>query len=701
MSNHASEPTLKNLPAYRFVEFWFSLSIAMLPIGVKSVISILQDDMPAKVLPSVLASVGENPSLMAAMLAFVLAMLLLHGLFGWLAWRLWRPLAQSLDYPASQTRLLGVLFFTALQGGILGLNSLLFPLSTLQVKMPWLLILFGSSGLATVLIWHAKRWLQYFKISHWHPGYVTLSLATLVLGGFLINSEAGRDVTTLRDSPDIIIIGLDSFRPDHLKQPGDTVSITPNLDAFLSKAYRFDRTYTPMARTYPAWMSILTGRYPTEHGARFNLLSPKYLKEPERSLPFLLKTKGYTTAYSIDETRFSNIDKRYGFDVTVTPATGAADFLLSSAADLPMSNLLNLAPKLQAVLFPYQAINRAAHNTYEPANFDDKLANLVNNVDPNHPLFLVTHFELPHWPFDWRDSVDYVAPQNPRLEKLSPIDYQKAVHRTDLQFAALIDTLNRNGRLENAIVVVLSDHGEGFFNFAPKWEPVDDNNRLALPPFALHGVNVLDESQTRVLMAYRTFSKDKSTLQGVSQRLASLVDVAPTLLNLAGMNKQELNASGCDLFAIRDSRQDCLVGRVVFTESGFYVPSLVENNALDQNKVAAEAYAYYDVNIDTHLTLKDDFLQQLFENKQRAAISDQIIVASLPILGDKQFVSGDLLQYTYQNLQNKPASSDVNQLISKLCQHFAGDDAALGSFCEQKNIRQPLKIPSPSGRGLG
>jgi arylsulfatase A-like enzyme len=684
MSTHSFESVISRTPDYRcYIDLWLSLAIAALPIVLKGLVFLFYDDSPIKVLPSVLASIGDTPRLLLALLLFALTMLTLHMLTGYLAWRVWRPFAQALNYPVGQRYLLGSLFFTVLQGAILGLNSLLFPNSSLQVAIPVFLVALGSGSLLGVLVWHVKRSIVLFKLWQWHLGYVVLSLVSLVLGSFLIDSEAGHVGQVQRDNPDIIIIGLDSFRPDHLKQADDKASITPNLDQFLNDAYRFERTYTPMARTYPAWMSILTGRYPIEHGARFNLLDFRYLKDHERSLPFLLKAKGYTTAYSIDETRFSNIDKRYGFDITVTPEIGAADFLLSSAADVPLSNLLNLAPSLHAALFPYQFMNRAVHKTYEPANFDEELAHLADTADPKRPLFLVTHFELPHWPFDWRDSANHIAPENPRLMSLSPPHYQKAVHRADSQFAALIDSLKRNGRLNNAIVVVLSDHGEGFSDFTPVWQATQNTKPLSLPLFALHGVNVLDEAQTRVLLAFKTFGKGRLTQQGLNRRLTSLIDVAPTILGLAAMDKQELNASGCDLFAIQDSRTDCQQDRVIFTESGFYVPSLVQNNALDQNKIAEEAYAYYDVNLNTRLTLKDDFLQQLLDNKQRAAISEQGIAASIPLNGAKQFLLGNLAQRTYRNAEGKARTTVENELMRKLCRRYAMDDASLNSFCRK------------------
>lgn len=683
MSIHSSEPLEIGVSNRGYADLLLSLFIVTLPIVLKIQIFLLSDSVATKVLPSIVGSIINTPRLLLALLVFFLTILALHILFGYLAWRIWQPFAESLNLPVRTRRLLAMLFFCALQAAILGLNYLFFPHTDLQIKIPEILIAIGGGCFFGILFWHGRQNIGRLQPNQWRPGYAVLMLAALLLGGFFIESEAGRSESVRHNQPDIIIIGLDSFRPDHLHQAGDTASITPNLDKFLSDAYRFERAYTPMARTYPAWMSILTGRYPIEHGARFNLLDPKYLRDRERSLPFLLKNKGYITAYSIDETRFSNIDHQYGFDLTVTPEIGAADFVLAAGADLPLINFFNFVPKLHAALFPYQFINRAVHKTYEPANFDEQLDHLVTTIDPKRPLFLVTHFELPHWPFDWRSSENFRAPENHRLAILSPPEYQKAVHRADVQFGALLQSLIRNGRLKNAVVAVLSDHGEGFIDFAPVWRSERDTTPLELPPFALHGVNVLDEAQTRVLLAFKRFGDDTS-LQGQSRRLTSLVDVAPTLLSLAKIDKQELNATGCDLFAKDDSGSECSQERIVFTESGFYVPSLIRNNVLDPNKVAEEGYAYYDVNPNSRLTLKEEFLHQLFDLKQRAAISDHGIAASIPLNGLKQFLFGDLVNHTYRNANGDGITAEENRLMESLCSRYGGETSELDSFCRQR-----------------
>lgn len=684
MSTFVHPTTSANTTPSENLVLWASIAIAYLPLPLKSAIALTSwNDTPGKVLNSAIISLGHTPKLLFAVTMFALTIVILHGLLGYFAWRIFYPICAKLNFSGKQRLLLAILFFLILQIGIISLNGLLFPNSAMKASNPWFFIALTFLFVTSVICWHTVQWFKSHQNKS-HSSFVVLSIFSLMLIGFLMPSEAEHHLSSQRTQPDIIIIGLDSFRPDHLKQPGDTNSITPNLDAFLSNAYRFDKTYTPMARTYPAWMSILTGRYPVEHGARFNLLDPKYLKSRDLSLPFYLKSKGYTTAYTIDETRFSNIDRSYGFDITVTPEIGATDFLIASATDLPLRNLLSLIPNLNSAIFPYQFINRAIHNTYEPNTFDKELNQAIESADPQKPLFLATHFELPHWPYDWRKSEEYSTPTIPRLKGLSPLAYQKSVSRADEQFSSLMESLKNSGRLNNAIVVVLSDHGEAFNQSAPFWQPDQTKMLLDIPLSKGHGISVIDEAQIRVLLGFKRFG-DKNIPSGTNQRLTSLVDIAPTLLSLAGFDKTELKASGCDLFSA-EVEDNCGNNRIVFTESGFYVPAMLTPGGLDEKKIAEQAQAYYDINPDTRLTFKTSALPQMFKDKQRAAIGDNWVVASLPQYGRKQFLAGDFNNHTYWNIdkiQIDKIEAFPKYLLPKLCQKYQGDDADLDAFCRR------------------
>src|SRR5215813_1994484 len=79
--------------------------------------------------------------------------------------------------------------------------------------------------------------------------------------------------------PLIVLIGIDAFRPDRLTVRGHSGEVAPNLEAFTRDAVVFDRAYTPIAQTEPAWRSLLTARWPHRTGVRYPL-TPESRYEP-------------------------------------------------------------------------------------------------------------------------------------------------------------------------------------------------------------------------------------------------------------------------------------------------------------------------------------------------------------------------------------------------------------------------------------
>ncbi len=86
--------------------------------------------------------------------------------------------------------------------------------------------------------------------------------AGLVLG--LFGGCAPADITT---SPNVILITLDSLTASHLGCYGYARETSPNIDAFASQATLYRRAYSTAPWTLPTHASIMTGRYPFEHGA--------------------------------------------------------------------------------------------------------------------------------------------------------------------------------------------------------------------------------------------------------------------------------------------------------------------------------------------------------------------------------------------------------------------------------------------------
>ena len=558
-----------------------------------------------------------------------------------------------------------VLVSFLLNAGLLGVNTFYFPQSQFSIIYPD----FFYSAMVLICLVFSFLLLRKLLVK---TTFIYIALFTLSLVVFvLLNFSALPSKADFSRRPDIFIVGVDSLRPDHLG-----LGVTPNLDLFLRSGRVYSNAYTAMARTYPSWMSILTGRYPAESGVRFNLMTPDSILKSDMAIQQKLKDVGYFRLYAIDETRFSNIDASYGFDEAVTPEIGASEFIITELADNPLVNLLSLF-EFSKYLVPARFINRASSVSYDPSTFISAVQNALQEVPQGKPLFMAIHFELPHWPFEWRDSKKYAVDLPVSLLKKSPASYQLAVSRADKQFGELMASLESSGRLENALVVVISDHGEGFFQFAPEWKNVG-SDVVSLPPFSWHGLNVLDTQQTQVLLGFRTFGRVPAISLGVDNRLASLIDVAPTILSHLGI-ETDLPLSGKNILAAGQGESD----RYVYTESGFFVPSLLQKVKLDTGKMAEEALPYYNLTKEGRLVIKDEVIDKLLMIKQRAVTDGRYMLATMPSASSDQLVWADLKLHHYRLVHKQELIENlkIKEFEKAYCKLYANDSEYSREIC--------------------
>jgi len=423
------------------------------------------------------------------------------------------------------------------------------------------------------------------------------------------------------DKPNVILVGIDSLRSDISTEAGGFIE-TRNIAAFLSDAKVFTDTTTPLARTFPSWMSILTGQHPVSTNARFNLM-PRGAVHDGNTLGDLLKTRGYRTIYATDEVRFANIDRSYGFDQTITPPVGINDFLLGGCNDLPLPNVLSSLP-LARWLFPSTYANRAAWVTYRPESF---LRRLESEIQPSGPTFLAVHLTLAHWPYY------YAGVERPVFQPSWSEMYGFAVPAVDRQFASVIDMLERKGLLENAIVVVLSDHGEALGqrsdSILGRFGKPDEIGRSMWG----HGTSVLSPRQFQVLFAFRGFGSAALDRSARLSAPASLEDIKPTVLDLLGAGPAEIGpVDGKSLRHILEGGTAArdIVERIRFTETDVNTPKLESGN-IDEKGLLREAASFYEVESTRGWAqLRADRLRILLDRKQRAAIQGNFTLAAIP-----------------------------------------------------------------------
>jgi hypothetical protein len=442
-------------------------------------------------------------------------------------------------------------------------------------------------------------------------------LAAIVLP--LATAVASRSGLVAR-SPHVVIIGVDSLRAD-LTEARSGATVTPHIDAYLSAAHRFNDTTTPLARTYGSWVSILTGRHPVSTHARYNLM-PRALIEDGVTLPDTLRARGYRTIYATDEVRFANIDQSFGFDQLVTPPIGAADFLLGYAGDMPLVNLL-ATTGVGGWLFPANHANRAAHATYEPEDFVDRLD---DEITIERPTLLTVHLTLSHWPYNWAGLAKPTTPQQFRPA------YRRAIEEVDRQFQQVMDVLAKKGVLENAIVVVLSDHGEALGAESDSMLRKTGTSREVWDSLWGHGTSVMSPHQYSVLLAMRAFGRATLPgLPGVHDWPVSLEDVRPTLEEIAtGQAPGGVDGISLLPYLAEPALASRLAMRVRFTETDFNTPSTLAGR-YEASGIIDEAAVFYELDPGSGwMQLRREKLPILLARKQRAALSSSSLLAAIP-----------------------------------------------------------------------
>jgi arylsulfatase A-like enzyme len=529
---------------------------------------------------------------------------------------------------------LGLLLWFVMAIGIVAANSYYYPHSFFALPIPPILLISVSIvALMTIItLTIIAGYIAQQQSKHRILACILLLIICVVfieqIGGFTTFEEARLQTK----QPNIIVIGLDSIRPDFLSY-NQGIASTKTIDNFLKHASVFSQAYTPLARTYPSWVSLLTAKYPIHNKARNNLAQPDSIVAND-SLAKELHKAGYETLYASDEKRFSNITTDYGFDDVIGPRMGLNDFLLGGLNDFPLNNLMINSP-LGKYLFPYNYGNRSAAITYEPNSF----LNLVDARLDKHgtkPLFLAIHLCLAHWPFiSAKDEID--LDHQPLIK-----NYQKSIEKLDQQLGQLFSLLQKKKLLNNTIVVLVSDHGSalgllGDQNIKPSTYVGDAKNLRVLEAERLsnsdpsnadnkdytistsygYGSSLIGLVQNHVLFAIRGYGVNIPH-RDIPQRV-SLLDVTPTILDI--LHLTAINQSdGISLLPHIEQPNNLISDRDYYFETGDKVAE-IETDHISIAKTLSARINVYDVDRNTgHIFLKPDAEKSLISFKQRAVM---------------------------------------------------------------------------------
>jgi arylsulfatase A-like enzyme len=365
---------------------------------------------------------------------------------------------------------------------------------------------------------------------------VGAAAAVGLLGAWAARAPAGGG-----EHPLVILIGVDAFRPDRLRALGGTREVAPHLDRFVEEGGTlFSRAYTPIAQTEPAWRSMLTARWPHRTGVRYSLTAEsRWIQAP--TFPRRFADAGWRTVFATDCSRFHSEGPDSGFTTRLQPPRGAVNFLLEKLRYRAVGLFADHRPG--AAWLPEFIDNRALAGIHDPVGYADRLAARLLTEASQGPTLFAFHATAAHFPGDptYPFYRRFVPPSEPLERRLrmhfSPVVpgaaggagtwnragaeglYDELLAQADAQVGQLFDALKRTGRYDDALILVLSDHGESFHTDRPDLAGAT----------SVHGAR-LSEEENRILLAVKLPQGQRAPAR--VDTLVRMVDVGPTLLEL-------------------------------------------------------------------------------------------------------------------------------------------------------------------------
>ncbi len=288
------------------------------------------------------------------------------------------------------------------------------------------------------------------------PLHALLALSGLALafgagscGGGAAEPGDGRDPN--RPPQHVLLIVIDTLRADHLSCYGYPRVTSPNIDALATRGVRFDQHIAQSSWTAPSMVTMMTGQ---------RLTGPR-LDVPDEVpvLAELFKDAGYRTgAWSANELLCAENKFDRGFDVFVdekewhsTQPVGRLDEIvawLKENKDKDTFTWVHFTDPHDPYVPP------AKTRTEEPVELSPELRQLIANVATDKAIEGV------------EPETAYIAHEIGR--------YDDEIVSVDLKVRQLLMTLQEIGRLDDAVVVVTSDHGETL------WQRAESDMRVLL-----------------------------------------------------------------------------------------------------------------------------------------------------------------------------------------------------------------------------
>ncbi len=323
----------------------------------------------------------------------------------------------------------------------------------------------------------------------------------------------------------LVIISIDTLRPDHMGVYGYNKDTTPNIDTWAKNANVFTNVRTIVPMTMPSFAALMTGKNPLD--TRIVTNQGWLLSDNSTTLASVLRSKGYRVASfttgalnpkitninkGVEETEFL-VFKRYFFkeqnEYYYQSDRGEYETFLGKSQDF-------LSKNKDSKFFLWVHL-MDPHAPYQPPNdlkckFNQKYCDYINSNSQE---------ELEEERADYQFCQNESIPQD-KLELFETL-YDGGVAYSDKLVGQILNQIKKLNLEKNTIVLLYGDHGEGF-----------DHN------YFFNHRDVLYDSALKIPLIIKT----PDTNSKKSDLAIDNTDILPTLLDLLGIKYQDPNIYG-------------------------------------------------------------------------------------------------------------------------------------------------------------
>jgi arylsulfatase A-like enzyme len=301
----------------------------------------------------------------------------------------------------------------------------------------------------------------------------------------------------------LVLIGVDTLRADHVSCYGYEKGTTPCIDKLAAGGVRFSRCISQAPWTLPSFATIFTSRYPSQHGAQINRNLRDLSKNEPRKLKDVLTLTGILRNHGfLTHGYVSNPFTAFGMDSDFNYFT----FRWGGAHEITDEGIQFLRNNCKKSFFLYLHYNDP-HEHHKP-------------VPAPYTLQFVREQIL-----DDLNSSKIAPEYGSIFYHVKHELYDAQISFADSQVGRFLKELRSLGLWGKTLIVLLSDHGEEFFDHE------EISKKYGLDPRGLygygHGQSLYQELlSVPLIMAGGGIPKGK-----VVEGKAMLIDVMPTILD--------------------------------------------------------------------------------------------------------------------------------------------------------------------------